>query len=164
MWSRRPCGKAREAGASRTSARRAVLRLARLRTLALRITPANDRISFSRATPRPAAWHILSAMGARWRQARGFAVRPYLPPADLLLAGCLFVAFEFADGEVPYNPVQVPTAPHAAWELAGAVMTASLAVRRRHPFGVWLVTSAGAASLLAFIGYLDPFAQATGWA
>jgi signal transduction histidine kinase len=104
-------------------------------------------------------------MGARWRQAQGLAERPYLSaPADLLLVGCLLVAFEFADGSVGYNPLRMPSTPHLVWDVAGAVMTASLAVRRRHPFEVWLVTSAGAAFLLAFIGYLDPYAYTTGWA
>src|SRR5215469_87605 len=163
MWSRRPCGKAREAGASRASARRVVLRLARLRTLALSITPANDPISFSRATPSPAASHILSAMGARWRQARGLAVRPHLPPpADVLLAGCLFLAFEFTDGNNRYNPIQAPTASHVLWALVGAVMTLSLAVRRNHPLAAWVITSAGAALLLAFVSHLDPFANIPG--
>jgi signal transduction histidine kinase len=99
-------------------------------------------------------------MGARWRQARGFAVRSYLPPpADLLLAGCLFVAFELADGNNVYNPLHTPTMPHVVWDLIGAVMTLSLIARRRHPFGVWVITSLGAALLLAFIGHLNPYAN-----
>jgi signal transduction histidine kinase len=102
-------------------------------------------------------------MGARWRQARGLAVRPHLPPpADVLLAGCLFLAFEFTDGNNRYNPIQAPTAAHVLWALVGAVMTLSLAVRRNHPLGAWVITSAGAAFLLAFVGHLDPLANMPG--
>ncbi len=51
------------------------------------------------------------------------------------------------------------TATHLVWAAVGAVMTLSLALRRRHPFGVWVIASAGAALLLAFIGHLDPYAN-----
>jgi len=102
-------------------------------------------------------------MGARWLHTRSAAAR-LASPADWLLAGGLFAAFEFIDGNSRYNPLRAPTPPHVLWALAGAVMTLSLAARRRHPLGVWLVSSAGAAFLLSFIGDLDPFAQMTGWA
>jgi len=81
----------------------------------------------------------------------------HAPPADWLLVGGLFVAFEFADGNNAYNPLHGPTMPHVVWDLIGAVMTLSLAARRRHPLGVWVITSLGAALLLAFIGHLNPY-------
>ena len=80
--------------------------------------------------------------------------------ADCLLAGFLFVAFEFADR---FYPAYVSTAPHLVWAGVGAVMTLSVALRRRHPLGVWVVTIAGAALLLGFIAQLDPFASVNGW-
>jgi signal transduction histidine kinase len=100
-------------------------------------------------------------MGARWRQTGSPATRSFpLPLADCLLAGFLFVAFEFADR---FYPTYVSTAPHLVWAGVGAVMTLSVALRRRQPLGVWVVTIAGAALLLAFIAQLDPFASVSGW-
>jgi signal transduction histidine kinase len=99
-------------------------------------------------------------MGARWLHTRSAAAQRFLPPpADWLLAGGLFVAFEFADGYNVYNPMHWPTTPRVIWDLIGAVMTLSLAARRRHPLGVWVITSLGAALLLAFIGHLNPYAD-----
>jgi signal transduction histidine kinase len=99
-------------------------------------------------------------MGARWLHTRSAGAQRFLPPpADCLLAGGLFVAFEFADGNNVYNPLHRPTMPHVVWDLIGAAMTLSLAARRRHPLGVWVITGLGAALLLAFIGQLDPYAN-----
>jgi hypothetical protein len=79
-------------------------------------------------------------MGARWRQTGSPATRSFpLPLADCLLAGFLFVAFEFADR---FYPAYVSTAPHLVWAGVGAVMTLSVALRRRQPLGVWVVTIA----------------------
>ena len=51
-----------------------------------------------------------------------------------------------------FPPTYVSTAPHLAWAGVGAVITLSVALRRRHPLGVWVVTIAGAALLLTGLG------------
>ncbi len=81
--------------------------------------------------------------------------------ADWLLAVGLLVVFEFpaAQDGVFY----APSPGNVIWALTGVVMTLSLTARRRHPFGVWAVTSTGAALLLAFFVQFNPYVTMASW-
>jgi signal transduction histidine kinase len=86
-----------------------------------------------------------------------------VPTADWMVAAVLFVAFEPSTGTAFVPPTQVPAVPHVLWPLVGAVMTLSLALRRRHPLGVWVISTLSAMFLLAVIGSVDPFVGRPGF-
>ncbi len=99
-------------------------------------------------------------MGARWLHTRG---RAFAPLTDWLLAAGLLALFEYPAGRGHPDPIFAPSLANEVWALIGAVMTLSLVARRRHPLRVWVITAAGAAVLLAFIGQLDPYAYMNAW-
>jgi len=94
---------------------------------------------------------------AAWLRHRGRA-------SDWLLAAMLFAAFEpsAASARYTYAHLHVTTPGHVLWASAGAVMTLSLAVRRRHPATVWAVSTACAVLLIAVIARDDSFVGVPG--
>lgn len=87
------------------------------------------------------------------------------PAPDWLLAAVLLAAFEpsAASTRYAYAYMHVTMPGHVLWAAAGAVMTLSLAGRRRYPATVWAVSTACAALLAAVIARADSFVSVPGF-
>jgi signal transduction histidine kinase len=100
-------------------------------------------------------------MTARLVHLRPLAAGKRVQLGDWLLAVGLLAIFEFPADHVGVAYALI--APNIMWAVTGAVMTLSLIVRRRFPLGVWGVTSASAALLLAFFVQFNPYESVASW-
>jgi len=85
-----------------------------------------------------------------------------LPFADCLLAAALLAVFEPSAAGGGFAAAGGSAAAHVLWAAVGAVMTLSVAWRRRRPSQVWVISTACGGFLLATIGQLDPHVGSPG--
>jgi signal transduction histidine kinase len=104
---------------------------------------------------------LVTVSSAGWRVSGALARLAAFSRWDDVLAFGLFAALELpAAGlgtSMDYTPVSGKHQVGWIWVAVGAVMTLTLAARRRHPLRTWVVTTACAAFLLAAHAQFDPF-------